>query len=110
MLSSDSSKNVSSDSESAYFEYIFQLESKNQARYESQARELIRKKKLTIEVDGALIRYKLELFGFRCEISRDSGESFQFTSWHKMRWRKSEKVAALPLLFATTEADLLLER
>ena len=110
MLSSDSSKNVSSDSESAYFEYIFQLESKNQARYESQARELIRKKRLIIEVDGALIRYKLELFGFRCEISRDSGESFQLTSWHKIRWRKSEKVAALPLLFATTEADLLLER
>ena len=110
MPSSDSSKNVSSDSERTYFEYIFQLESKNQARYESQARELIRKKKLTIEVDGALIRYKLELFGFRSEISRDSGESFQLTSWHKMRWRKSEKVAALPLLFATTEADLLLER
>lgn len=110
MASSDNSKRVNDDSESAYFEYIFQLESKNQVRYESQARELIRKKKLIIEVDGALIRYKLELFGFRCEISRDSGESFQFTSWQKMRWRKSEKFAELPLLFATTEADLLLKR
>jgi hypothetical protein len=101
MASSDNSKRVNDDSESAYFEYIFQLESKNQ---------VIRKKKLIIEVDGALIRYKLELFGFRCEISQDSGESFQFTSWQKMRWRKSEKFAELPLLFATTEADFLLKR
>ena len=92
-----------------YFEQVFRREEGNRSRYESQARELIANKVLITNINGALLRYKLKSRGCGCEISRDQGKSFQHASWMRVGWRKSSKLESLPLLFASTETDLILK-
>lgn len=91
----------------AYFAFILDLSEVNESRYESQAHELVERKSLSVEINGTLILYKLHLLGCSTEISKNQGESYIHSSWSRMGWRKRDKLANLPLFFATSEADLL---
>ena len=105
----DDTDEVDETDDSEYFEFIFKLEEENESRYQAQARELVKSKTLITELNGILIRYKLSFRYFLCEISFDGGENYHSKSLARMRWRKAEKLEALPLLFADTEASLLRE-
>ena len=109
-MTEDLSRSAENDEQDKiYFEQVFKLERANKSRYESEARKLLANKIMTIAVRDTLVRYKLGLFGCGCEISLDQGKSFRHASWIRMGWRKSSKLESLPLLFATTEAELLMQ-
>lgn len=90
----------------AYLKLMSDLEIKNVSRYEEQARYLIRKKFLVIQIDNLWVKYSLDRFGCSCDVSYDSGKSFSQHSWSRLGWRKKTKEKWLPSYFAQTEADV----
>lgn len=93
--------------EDLYYAFVKNLFDSNISKYEAQAKDLIRTKYLHTEVGGTNVRYKLSLRECLCEVSLDSGDNFLNKSRTRLGWRKKEKLQALPLLFAKTEASLL---
>lgn len=92
-----------------YFALINELSKKHASRYEVQADELLKKRVLKIDFNGAHIEYQLTPRG--CSFFTDDPGGKQGTnSWIQMGWGKSSKRRALPHYFAEAEASVLMDR
>lgn len=91
-----------------YFNLILELEEKNASRYELQTSKLLVEKSLDTEVNGISVTYKLDRIGCSCFIHEDKDKNSQ-KNWARMGWGKSAKRKALPLFFAKSEADVLID-
>ena len=109
MSSSDESELIADQKWDAhYFGLINELAEKNAARYEVQTEELLKKRKLKIEFDGADIEFKLTPQG--CWFCTDNPLGQQNTnSWIRMGWGRSAKRKALPYYFAQAEASVIFD-
>lgn len=90
-----------------YFAFVKELFDCNTSRYEAQARDLIERNSLVIDIDGTRIRYRLSFRECLCDVSIDKGSSFLMKSRTRMGWRRAKRLEELPLLFAKTEASLI---
>ena len=110
MSSSDESELIADQKwDARYFGLINELVKKNASRYELQTGELLRKRVLRVEFDGANIEFKLTPKG--CSFNTDDPKNHQSTnSWVRMSWRRSAKKKALPYYFAKAEASVILDR
>ena len=103
----DSSENFDDEArDDAYFALLDELESKNVSRYEEQAKELIKRKSLVLQIDSLWVKYSLGQLGCSCDISYDSGNSYSEHSWCRLGWGRKKKEKWLPAYFAQTEADV----
>ena len=92
-----------------YFGLISELAVKNASRYEVQTDELLKKRVLKIEFNGANIEFKLTPKG--CWFYTDDPQSQRSTnSWVRMGWGKSTKRKSLPNYFAEAEASIILNQ
>ena len=92
-----------------YFGLINELAEKYSSRYEIQTVELLKKRALKIEVNGAIIEFKLTPKG--CWYCTDDPQGQRNTnSWLRMGWGKSSKRRALPNYFAEAEASIILDQ
>ena len=92
-----------------YFCLIAELADKNASRYESQANELLRKRVLEVEFNGASIEFKLTPKG--CSFNTNDPHGQQNTnSWIRMGWGKSAKRRALSHYFAQAEASVIIDQ
>jgi len=92
-----------------YFGLISELAVKNASRYEVQADELLKKRVLKIEFNGANIEFKLTPKG--CWFYTDDPQGQRSTnSWVRMGWGKSTKRRSLPNYFAEAEASIILDQ
>lgn len=95
--------------EARYFGLINELAEKYASRYEVQTDELLKKRVLKIEFNGANIEFKLTPKG--CWFCTDDPRGQQNTnSWVRMGWRKSAKRIALPHYFAEAEASVIIDQ
>ncbi len=92
-----------------YFGLILELGETHSSRYESQTLKLLKQKELEISFDGVRIKYKLSLTGCRFFVGNDDSR-MKRNSWTRMGWRKASKMRALPNFFATSEADVQIDR
>jgi hypothetical protein len=110
MSSSDESE-LFADQEwdARYFGHIVELAEKNASRYESQTNELLKKRVLSVEFNGAKIEFKLTPKG--CSFNTNDSHSQQNKySWKRMGWGKSAKRRALPQYFAEAEASIIMDQ
>lgn len=92
-----------------YFGLISELAEKHASRYEVQTDELLKKRVLKIEFNGANIKFKLTPTG--CWFCTEDPQSQQNTnSWVRMGWGKSAKRRALPFYFAEAEASVIIDQ
>jgi hypothetical protein len=92
-----------------YFGLISELAVKNASRYEVQTDELLKKRVLKIEFNGANIEFKLTPKG--CWFYTDDPQGQRSTnSWVRMGWGKSTKRKSLPNYFAEAEASIILNQ
>ena len=92
-----------------YFGLINELAEKNSSRYELQTDELLKKRFLKIEFNGANIEFKLTPQG--CWFCTDDHRGQQSTySWIRMGWGRSAKRKALPYYFAQAEASVIIDQ
>ena len=92
-----------------YFGLISELAVKNASRYEVQTDELLKKRVLKIEFNGANIEFKLTPKG--CWFYTDDPQGQRSTnSWVRMGWGKSTKRRSLPNYFAEAEASIILNQ
>ena len=92
-----------------YFDLISELTEKYASRYEVQTDELLRKRLLKIEFNGANIEFKLTPKG--CWFYTDNPQCRRSTSsWRRMGWGKSTKRRSLPNYFAEAEAIIILDQ
>jgi hypothetical protein len=92
-----------------YFGLINELAKKNASRYEAQTDELLKRRVLKIEFNGATIEFKLTAQG--CSFCTNDPQSQQDTnSWIRMGWGKSAKRRALPYYFAKAEASVIIDQ
>ena len=92
-----------------YFGLINELAKKNSSRYELQTDELLKKRFLKIEFNGANIEFKLTPQG--CWFCTDDPRGQQSTnSWIRMGWGRSAKRKALPYYFAQAEASVIIDQ
>jgi hypothetical protein len=92
-----------------YFGLISELAEKHASRYEVQTDELLNKRVLEIEFNGANIKFKLTPKG--CWFCTEDPQGQQNTnSWVRMGWGKSAKRRALPHYFAEAEASVIVDR
>jgi hypothetical protein len=106
-MSSHGSENFDDEArDDAYFTLLDELESKNISRYEEQARQLIQRKFLILQIDNLWVKYSLDRFGCSCDVSYDSGNSYIEHSWSRLGWGRKKKEKWLPAYFAQTEADV----
>ena len=92
-----------------YFGLINELAKKNSSRYELQTDELLKKRFLKIEFNGANIEFKLTPQG--CWFCTDDPRGQQNTnSWIRMGWGRSAKRKALPYYFAQAEASIIIDQ
>ena len=90
-----------------YFDLINELAEKHASRYELQTDELLKKRLLKVEFNGANIEFKLTPNG--CWFCTDDPLGQQNTnSWVRMGWGKSAKRRSLPNYFAEAEASIIL--
>ena len=90
-----------------YFDLINELAEKHASRYELQTDELLKKRLLKVEFNGANIEFKLTPNG--CWFCTDDSLGQQNTnSWVRMGWGKSTKRRSLPNYFAEAEASIIL--
>lgn len=91
-----------------YFGLISELAEKYASRYEVQTDELLKKRILKIEFNGANIEFKLTPKG--CWFYTDDPQGQRSTnSWVRMGWGKSTKRRSLPNYFAEAEASIILD-
>jgi len=106
-MSGDNSENFDDEKrDDAYFAILDELESKNVSRYEEQAKELIKRKSLVLQIDNLWVRYSLDRLGCSCDVSYDSGNSYNEHSWSRLGRGRKNKEKWLPAYFAQTEADV----
>lgn len=92
-----------------YFSLINELAVKHASRYELQTDELLKKRVLKIEFNGANIEFKLTPKG--CWFYTDDPQGQRSTnSWVRMGWGKSTKRRSLPNYFAEAEASIILNQ
>lgn len=92
-----------------YFGLISELAEKHASRYEVQTDELLKRRVLKLEFNGATIEFKLTPQG--CWFCTDDPRGHRNTnSWIRMGWGKSAKRRALPYYFAEAEASLIVDR
>ena len=92
-----------------YFGLKNELAKKYASRYEVQTDELLKKRVLKIEFNGANIEFKLTPQG--CWFGTNNPRGQQTTnSWIRMGWGKSAKRKALPNYFAAAEASLIIDQ
>jgi len=92
-----------------FFGLISELAVKHASRYELQTDELLKKRVLKIEFNGANIEFKLTPMG--CWFYTDDPQGQQNTnSWLRMGWGKSAKRRSLPNYFAEAEASIILNQ
>ena len=90
-----------------YFGLINELAEKHASRYELQTDELLKKRLLKVEFNGANIEFNLTPNG--CWFCTDDPLGQQNTnSWVRMGWGKSAKRRSLPNYFAEAEASIIL--
>ena len=93
--------------DAGYFKLLYELLEKNSSRYMKQTIEILDKGSLSVEIDDAVISFKLTPVG--CTSSTVDKTCTQTSgSWHRMGWKKSAKRNALPQFFASAEASLLI--
>ena len=110
MSSSDESELIADQKwDARYFGLINELAEMNASRYEVQTEELLKKRKLKIEFNGASIEFKLTPQG--CWFCTDDPRGQQITnSWIRMGWGRSAKRKALPYYFAQAEASTIIDQ
>lgn len=92
-----------------YFGLINELAEKHASRYEVQTDELLKRRELKLEFNGATIEFKLTPQG--CWFCTDDARGQRNTkSWIRMGWGKSSKRRALPYYFAQAEASVIIDR
>ena len=91
----------------AYFSLIADLRNKNVLRYEEQAKLLLHRKTIEFELDGYIVKYRLDRTGCWFEAT-NSEKGFGKNSWNRFGWGKKAKRQGLPDFFAKTEADILM--
>lgn len=99
-----------SDQELAYFEFMAELGVKNASRYELQTQELVKNRKIELEIKDFIVRYKLDRVGCSFQVSKDGGKTFREKTWVRTGWRKSGRLSYLPLFFAQCETNVLLNK
>jgi hypothetical protein len=87
-----------------FFTLMLDLLEWNNARYKSQAEQLLRDKFLEVDIDGRTLCYKLDRVGCSYWFS-NKDKTVERTSWNRFGIRKSRKREALPGFFARSEAD-----
>jgi hypothetical protein len=92
-----------------YFGLILELEERHSSRYESQALKLLKQKYFETSFEGVRIKYKLSPTGCSFFVGNDDSR-IKHSSWKRMGWRKASKMSALPNFFATSEADVQIDR
>ena len=92
-----------------YFGLMSELAVKHASRYEVQADELLKKRVLKIEFNGANIEFKLTPKGC-CFYTDDPQGQRSTNSWVRMGWGKSTKRRSLPNYFAEAEASIILDQ
>ena len=92
-----------------YFSLILELEEKHGSRYVSQAMQLLEQKHLETTFKGVRIKYKLSPTGCSFFVGNDDSR-IRHSSWKRMGWRKASKMNALPNFFATSEADVQIDK
>lgn len=92
-----------------YFGLMSELAEKNASRYEMQTNELLRKRVLKVECNGASIKFKLTPKGCSFDTSDPQGQQ-STNSWIRMGWGKSAKRRALPHYFAQAEASIIMDQ
>lgn len=90
------------------FALIYDLAKKNASRYERQARSLLKQKILEVYVESIGIKYQITLTGCWSITSRNL-KGYSSKNWTRMGWRRSSKMKALPMFFAVSEANVLLD-
>jgi hypothetical protein len=93
--------------EDQFWIFASQLSIRNASRYENQAKELVKKGSLQLELEGTPIRYQLNLTGCWFEIPDKVSQEFHKKTWNRFGFGKSAKLKALPGFFAHTEAGIL---
>jgi hypothetical protein len=93
--------------EDEFWIFASQLSLQNASRYEAQARELIKKRTIKLELEGIPVRYRLNLTGCWFEIPGEVENEFHKKTWNRFGFGKAAKLKALPGFFAHTEAGLL---
>ena len=96
------------EEERAYFRLIYDLEEKNQSRYERQAELLLKNREFSIAIKDSLLLYTLEDGG--CLRVSDGGFDYCKLGWSSLGWRKREKLKRLIAEFAESEARTILNR
>jgi hypothetical protein len=92
-----------------YFGLISELAEKHASRYEVQTDELLKRRVLKLEFNGATIEFKLTPQG--CWFCTEDPQGQQNTnSWIRMGWGKSAKRRALPYYFAEAEASVIIDQ
>jgi hypothetical protein len=92
-----------------YFGLISELAEKHASRYEVQTDELLKRRVLKLEFNGATIEFKLTPQG--CWFCTDDPRGHRnINSWIRMGWGKSAKRSALPHYFAQAEASVIVGR
>jgi|688.fasta_scaffold1264898_1 hypothetical protein len=115
LLKPDSTSSLERDSlrddawDDRYFSLILELEEWHSSRYESQALKLLEQKHLETSFEGVRIKYKLSPTGCSFFVGNDDSR-IKHSSWKRMGWRKASKMSALPNFFATSEADVQIDR
>ena len=95
--------------EARYFGLINEFAKKYASRYEIQTDELLKKRALKIEFNGANIEFKLTPKG--CWYCTDDPRGQRNTNaWVLMGWGKSAKRRALPRYFAEAEASVIMDQ
>ena len=95
--------------EARYFGLINELSEKYASRYEAQTDELLKKRVLKIEFNGANIEFKITPTGCSFHTNDPQGQR-NTNSWIRMGWGKSAKRKALPYYFAEAEASVIIDQ
>lgn len=90
-----------------YFSLIEEFRTRYASRYAEQARLLLRKKSIEVELSGYVIKYTLYRTGCWFEAT-NSDQGIGKSSWNRFGWGKKAKSEGLPNFFAKTEADILM--
>ena len=90
-----------------YFSLIEEFRTRYASRYAEQARLLLRKKSIEVELSGYVIKYTLDRTGCWFEAT-NSARGIGKSSWNRFGWGKKAKSKGLPNFFAKTEADILM--
>lgn len=98
------------EEERTYFQLIYDLEVKNQSRYETQAKLLMKNGEFSITINNSLLLYTLEDGGCSFRVSTDGGFDYCKLGWSSLGRRKHEKLKRLMEEFAESEARTILNR